>query len=300
MATTYIIESGTPYIKRRTEKGWTLDFVFNRQGQGWGVGSVFYYWGISGETIGSNYADNNLSFQFTNDARIIWKSLRYVPISGVSGYTENYVLTSGQTPILCIDGTSEDFNITVTFERYMTLTDCGLTNSGGLNDLVLTLTENTSSGSLNYKNWLTGDTVNYLAIQKLNTKWFNERSSRLGVLKIYLNGNPIYKLENFEEIIPSERESNNNLIQSWGGGTTGIQNIHFGTTGFNLKNIQYFEQPLNFLSIQNHYKNEIKPYFNIVECDVPCTQEITVYEPEAILYADGDYILTQNNTIIIK
>lgn len=300
MANIYRIEYDTPWIKKRTEQGWTADFVFNRQGLGWNQGSVFYYWGISGETISSNYADNNLSFQFTKDGRICWKSLRYYPDSEITGYTENYELTSGQTPTLCIDGTSEDFNVTITFKRYKTLKDCDLDNLGGLNDLVLSLTPDISSGSLNYTNWVTGDTLNYFAIEKLNKKWFNERPSRLGTLKIYLNGNPIYKLENFEEIIPSQRESENILIQSWGGGTTGIEGIHTGTTEFNLKNIQYYEKPLDFLSVQSHYKNEIKPNFNIIECEVPCSQKITMYEPEAILYADGDYILTQNNSIIHK
>ncbi len=71
MATTYILESGDPYIRKRTEKGWTLDFVFNRDGIDWSGGTTFYYWGISGETEQENYADNNLSFSFTDDGRVL-------------------------------------------------------------------------------------------------------------------------------------------------------------------------------------------------------------------------------------
>ena len=269
-ATIFRLEYGTPYIKKRTERGWTADFVFNRESLPWVSGSTFYYWGISGETISSNYADNNLSFQFTEDGRICWKTIRYYPVSGLSGYTKNYEIFSGQTPTLCDDGTSEDFNITITFKRYKTLKECDLVNVGGLNDLVTGLTLDISSGSLDYTNWITGDTLNYFAIEKLNKKYYDERGSRLGTLKIYLNGNPIYTLENFEEIIPSERESQNILVQSWGGGTVGIQELHTGTTEFNLKNIQYYEEPLTLIDIRNRYKTDIKPNWSIRECNYPC------------------------------
>ena len=33
MANIYRIEYGSPYIRRRTENGWTADFVFNREQQ---------------------------------------------------------------------------------------------------------------------------------------------------------------------------------------------------------------------------------------------------------------------------
>jgi hypothetical protein len=59
------VDNCSPIIKRRTEKGWTLDFIFNRQNQSWSSGSVFYYLGVRGENDPLNYSDNNLSFQFT-------------------------------------------------------------------------------------------------------------------------------------------------------------------------------------------------------------------------------------------
>ena len=115
MSTTiYQIESGDPFIRRRTEKGWTADFVFNRDNINWSTGSTFYYWGISGETNENYFADNNLSFSFTEDGRIMWESYRYI-YDDCSG--ERYVTTSGQTAVLCESGTSSDFNITITFDR---------------------------------------------------------------------------------------------------------------------------------------------------------------------------------------
>ena len=88
-----------------------------------------------------------------------------------------------------------------------------------------------------------------------------------------MNGNPIYKLENFEEIIPSERQSQNPLVQSWGQGTGGIQEIHNGTCQFNMKNIQYYEEPLDYLAIKYHYNN-IKTTWSINECDSPCNESV--------------------------
>ena len=326
------LENGTPYIRKRTENGWTADIVFNRDGLPWSSGSTFYYWGISGETIDYNYADNNLSFSFTNDGRIAWKQLKYVPVSTPSGFTNSYKINSGVTPILCEGGTSSDFNVTITFKRYKTLTECGLENEGGLNDLVTTVNDATLT-----KDWLTGVTQQLTAFEVINKKYYDERASRLGTLKIYLNGNPIYKLENFEEVIPSIRQiktvnlvadgvqnifdvsenigtlftvtvddvlktkdvsftftggtstiefinqntpasgstvtlvyfkSNlNPLVQSWGTGTDGIDGLHIGQTQFNLKNVEYFEEPLSFLEVKSHYLKSIKPNYEITECD---------------------------------
>ena len=297
MANIYRLEYGSPYIRRRTENGWTADFVFNREGQGWDQGSVFYFWGISGETIDYNYADNSLSFQFTPDGRICWKTIKYQPVGTITGYTSLYTVLSGITSNeLCTNGTSNDFNITVTFKRYKTLTDCSLENEGGINDLISGLTLNT--GSVDIPNWITGDTAQYTSTEVLGTKWYNERKSRLGTLKIYLNGNPIYKLENFEEIIPSERQSQNPLVQAWGIGTNGIQEIHQGTCQFNLKNIEYYEEPLDAISVKNHYITKIKTNFSITECNEPCLELPSIYQPNALMYEDGNYIITEDRTII--
>ena len=43
-----------PYLDRREEKGWTLDFIFNRDSLDWSYGSVFYYLGVRGDNDLSN------------------------------------------------------------------------------------------------------------------------------------------------------------------------------------------------------------------------------------------------------
>ncbi len=258
-------------VKRRTEKGWTIDLVLNRDGNPWSEGKMIYYLGVRGESDLRDYADNNLSFSFTNDARIEWRAIRY---SGVcvtnSGYTESFYTSSGQTPVLCVDGTSSDFNVTITFEREKYYTDCNLENDGGWNDLITGRTLLTE-----VKDWLTGSTPTYEDIETLNKKWAIERNRRLGTLKIYLNGRTIYKLKNWEEVIPSTR-GYQPMVQSWARGTEYSGGIHNkGISCFDFKKIQYYEEPLNFVRVRHHYLVDIKPNYDIIECNSSCFDSVT-------------------------
>jgi hypothetical protein len=270
------IEINVPYtgntcdftVRRRTEKGWTLDFVFSKVNKDWSEGGTFYYWGIVDELNPLYFVDNNLSFSFTSDGKIKWESYHY---SGYcdSGYTESYYTASGETPTLCTNGTSSDFNITITFERYKEFHNCDLENSGGVNDYITgwTVTNglNVISGATEQISGMT-ETVSQL--------WKKGQNSRLGILKIYLNGNPIYKINNWEEIIPSERNSINGIYQIWGGGTDGYETSYLNNTSFDMKRIKYFEEPLNFVHIKHHYLSEIKPNYNVVECQSICNDNI--------------------------
>jgi hypothetical protein len=261
-------------IDRRPEKGWTVDIVFNREDLPWSSGGTFYYIGTRGTTDITQYADNNLSFSFTSDRRIIWKSIHYSGYCGNSGYTESYYTLSGQTPQLCVSGTSEDFEITITFDRYRHLTDCNVENDGGWNDLIRGIKPipyTPESGS----SVTSTQTSVYTDAEELNKKWALEKHRRLGVLKIYLNGRPVYKYENFEEIILSERGTQP-FIQSWGRGTTGSGGIHNSGNGcFNFKRIKYFDEPLDFVHVKHHYLSEIKPNYNVIECVVDCLDTVT-------------------------
>ncbi len=267
MATTYILESGDPYIRKRTEKGWTLDFVFNRDGIDWSGGTTFYYWGISGETEQTNYADNNLSFSFTDDGRVLWESIHYKKLS--CDTNPIYYTATGQTSVMCSGGTSNDFNLTIVFERYKDLEGCDLCNFGGTNDLITGKTI-----TIDQLDWLTGATEVYTIVEQLSEKWYNNRNSRLGVLKIYLNGQKLYTLENWEEIIPSQRESENDLVQIFGGGTVESGDIHEGETQFDLLQYNYYEYPFTHLQINDNYKTNIKPNFNITECGGDCVDNL--------------------------
>lgn len=288
----FLIETGTTIsgctidIRKRTEKGWTLDFIFNRNSNPWISGSTFYYWGIKDETNPLYYLDNNLSFSFTDDGSIMWKSVHY---SGycetTSGYTETDYISSGKTPTLCTTGLTDNFNITITFDRYKYLYDCDLENEGGINDYI------TGKTITNAREVIEKRAIeNYIYSEILSERWFEERNSRLGTLRIFLNGNPIYKKENWEEIIPSIREkiyenpiptgttsgsTYNPIVQVWGGGVSGSTDIHLGETSFLLKQFKYFEEPLHPLHVKHYYITKNSNDFNITECNDICDDNLS-------------------------
>jgi hypothetical protein len=258
-------------IDRRVEKGWTLDFVFNRESLPWSLGSTFYFFGVRDENDPKLFADNNLSFSFTSDGRVKWESYRYSGECINEVYQESFYIDSGVTPVLCTEGTKTDFNLTIVFDRHLRLTECDVENSGGWNDLITGETITNASDVV-----LSGSTEQYQYNEELNKDWNDERYARLGVLKIYLNGWPIYKKDNWEEIVPSNRGFQP-FVQSWGGGASGSGGIHEGVTEFNLKRIKYIEEPLNALEVKHHYVVSTSPFFDITECVSPCVETITPF-----------------------
>ena len=276
----YVLNNCHIFLNKRTQRGWTLDFVFN----GPITGSTFYYWGIKDESLVHNLADNNLSFGFTDDGRITWSAFRY---SGhcdpTSGYTENFYISSGQTPTLCTDGTSNDFNVTITFDRYKHYEDCDIENEGGHNDLVTGWTVTNPIESLS------GATESFTIIETLNKKWSDERQKRLGILKIYLNGGPIYKIKDWEEVIPSLRDSSNPISQIWGR----------DVSTYTIKRVKYFEEPLDFVHVRHHYLTSIKPFYTINECQQKCSPDIIGFYVNPLLSEIGDILLTEDNEILL-
>ncbi len=267
-----------PIIKRRTEKGWTLDFIFNRQNLPWYGGGKFYYIGVRGDNDIENYADNNLSFGFTSDGRIKWQSYRYSGVCDPSlGYSESYYLDSGQTPKLCTTGLTKDFNVTIVFDRYIRYTDCNLENDGGWNDLIPDPNTSTS--------------------EELNREWAKERERRLGTLKIYLNGRPIYKKENWEEVIPSTRGVQP-FIQSWGGGTGLMNSVHSGVCCFNIKSMKYYEEPLDFLHVRHNFISRLNQYDFFI-CGENCEDDVYTMEGGHIINQDDEILLSGDGAHIL-
>jgi hypothetical protein len=285
----------SPTLKRRTEKGWTLDFVFNREGSSWLEGGVFYYYGVRGEDDPLNYVDNNLSFQFTDDGRIKWVSYRYSGTCETDEYSESYYTSTGETPQLCTDDLTKDFNVTIVFDRYNSYVGCDIENEGGWNDMKGYRTED-------YEDLIvTAITSNQISVwdetERLTKKWSLGREKRLGTLKIYLNGKPIYKLENWEEVIPSTR-GEQPFIQSWGGGTPLMEGIHEGICCFNIKSIKYYEEPLDFIHI-NHNFSIMKNEYDFYICGEGCEDDIIGFYDNSLLTEDSHPILTENNNIIL-
>lgn len=284
-----------PTLKRRTEKGWTLDFIFNRENLPWGAGSTFYYIGVRGENDPFNYADNNLSFQFTSDRRIKWVAYHYSGYCGTNQYEEDFYVASGQTPQLCTIDPEKDFNVTIVFDRYKRYTDCNLENDGGWNDMI--------GYRINpYQDTVyTAATSTQLAVwdenEVLSKQWADEQQRRLGTLKIYINGRPIYKLENWEEVIPSERGVQP-FIQSWGGGTGLMNNIHNGVCCFNIKSIKYYEEPLDFVHVRHNFITRQNQYDFFI-CGLTCEDDLIGLVSDGLLTEDSVQIITENDNIVL-
>lgn len=282
-------------VRRRTELGWTISMVFNKQNLLFEDGKTFYYWGIKNEFDERNFVDNNLSFSFTDDGKILWESYRYSGFcDNVNGYTEDFYHSSGSTPTLCTDGVLNDFNITIVFKRNFYLEDCDIPNDGGWNDLIINRELVTE-----LNDWISGTTTTYIDIEDLNKKWAKERNYRLGTLRIYLNGNPIYKLDNWEEIVPSKRNSTNPIVQIFGGGSNGFFDIYKGDTLFDVLDIKYIEQPFNPLEVKHFYLTRIKPQFNISECGDKCFDNVYRYVENGVLTENDEQIITEDNNLII-
>ena len=284
-------------VRRRTEKGWTLDFVFNRDENNWSSGNIFYYLGVDGDNDDRNYLDNNLLFRFTDNGEIKWFSYRYSGYCDVnSGYTETLYPSEGTTPVLCVTGDTKDFNLTIVFNRYKEYDGCDLENEGGFNDLIqgphavefvkpltgitaMTSTQIVEGYTITntISDWVTGGTVTTEYIEELNKKWSNDRDKRLGDLKFYLNGNLIYTEHNWEEVIPSYRD-NQNIVQIWGGGYDYSFFAMNETCEFIIKSIKYYEEPLDFVHVKHNFRTRLND-FDFEICNAPCIDDVYQYVP---------------------
>ena len=195
---------------------------------------------------------NALSLRFSGCAENPSVCVKYIKITGScvttgvcettgvtfqTGYTINEVCSE---PIYDICGTDcGDFvpeswvMISAVFERYRSIEDCDLYNLGGLNDIRKITTQSSINGQ-SYK--LIGppethpNSISEPKIYKINfnKKWFDEIDYRLGTLKLYVNGYLFMVIEDFEEIIPRELNTEKEkqvgvpFNISFGGGTQGL------------------------------------------------------------------------------
>lgn len=289
-------ECTSSIINRRTEKGWTIDIIFNRESLSWSSGGKFYFFGTRGPNSYASSADSILSFGFTSDRRISWTATRYSGYCHTeSGYTESYYVDSDVTPQLCTTGETKDFNVTIVFDRYKRYENCDLENNGGWNDLLgweIEEYEDTEVTAVTSTQIATYQTTN----ERLNKKWSDERQRRLGTLKIYLNGRPIYKKENWEEVVPSSRGSQP-FVQSWGGDVN-LNGDHTGVCCFNMKSIKYYEEPLDFVRVRHNFLTRLNQYDFFI-CGEDCQDEPIGFFNNGVLTEEGDYIITEDNNVII-
>lgn len=198
--------------------------------------------------------------------------VRYIKITGdcvTTGYCETtgvtfqtgYTINEYCTPPIydicnleCGDTDEERWvMISAVFERYKTIEDCDLLNLGGLNDLRVITTQSSIDGrSINLispPETHPGSTPER-KIHKIrfDRKWFDELDYRLGTLKLYVNGYLFLVIEDFEEIIPRELNTEKEkqvgvpFNISFGGGTQGLHD-HLIFSGCSLPNGPYMQDP---------------------------------------------------------
>jgi hypothetical protein len=195
---------------------------------------------------------NALSFQFSGCPLNPSLAVKYIKITGdcvttgsceTTGVTfqTGYTITTVVTPPIyelcnldCEDTTEERWvMISAVFERYKNIEDCDLLNLGGLNDLRVETYQSSIDGQ-SYKlisppNTHPGGTKEPKVYKvKFDKKWFDELEYRLGTLKLYVNGYLFLVIEDFEEIIPRELNTEKEkqvgvpFNISFGGGTQGL------------------------------------------------------------------------------
>ena len=207
--------------------------------------------------LAMDVVSNAMGIRFKEDPKNPKICVRYIKMTGdcvttvtcektgtqyCSGYTVNEICSSKgiydvcnyNSPI-CEDKNTEErwVMISTVFERYETLEDCDLLNWGGLGDIRQFL----------YPSSINGASYNLIApphtnnvdpeelknITEINKKWTFNKDKRLGRLKIYVNGFLFMVIEDFEEIIPRELNTEKEkqlgvpFNISFGGGSIGLR-----------------------------------------------------------------------------
>lgn len=199
---------------------------------------------------------NAMSIRLSGDPKNPRLCVKYIKLTGdcvttgtcettgltyCSGYTINEICSSRGIYDVCGYPVSEAERtkerwvmLTAVFDRYQWYDGCDLLNKGGLGDI----REHVYSSSTY------GATVNLIQppqtheggkkelpedVIELNRKWLRQVNDRRGVLRLYVNGYLFMVIEDFEEIIPRELNTQREkqigvpFNISWGGGTQGLR-----------------------------------------------------------------------------
>jgi len=220
---------------------------------------------------------NAMSLRLSGDPKNPRLCVKYIKITGdcvttgtctttgvtyETGYTINEICSSrgiyddcGYDSVVCYTANTKErwVMISAVFERYKYLEDCDLLNVGGLGDIRqqrypssingaaynLIMPPQTHSGTTKEKK---------RDIIEFNQKWLDQVNDRRGLLKLYVNGYLFMIIEDFEEIIPhelnTEREKQIGVPFniSVGGGTQGLHD-HLIFKNCTQRNGPYIQDP---------------------------------------------------------
>tara|TARA_R110002051_G_scaffold741_2_gene3614 strand:- start:782 stop:3430 length:2649 start_codon:yes stop_codon:yes gene_type:complete len=210
---------------------------------------------------------NAFGVRLTDDMKIGYRTIRYTGECRTTGETCetgmtfwcDYVIEESYSEPICDfiikSGNCVDtwIQVDVVFERNLYLEECEIFNNGGVNDLVKVRTdkfqrygthkESSSPYGCNpspptpevtpckdqYPRFIEDAYFDFNCHGAQVQSWFNERESRLGTLTFYVNGRRVHKVENYEEIIPRQLNTNKQTQvgvaynMSWGGGALGLR-----------------------------------------------------------------------------
>tara|TARA_R110000824_G_scaffold115564_1_gene266708 strand:- start:618 stop:2753 length:2136 start_codon:yes stop_codon:yes gene_type:complete len=211
---------------------------------------------------------NAIGFRITDDMRIGYRTIRYTGSCQTTGETCNtgssfhcgYTIEESYSEPICAfmtqsgDCTSNWVQVDVVFDRDLCLEECEIHNDGGVNDLVKVRTDKfqrygrhigSSTNSFgcrpeppnqpkptckeDYPAFINEAYFDFNCHGAEVQKWFDEKNYRMGTLTFYINGRRVHKVENYEEIIPRQLNTNKQTQvgvaynMSWGGGAMGLR-----------------------------------------------------------------------------
>ena len=211
---------------------------------------------------------NGIGFRITDDMRIGYRTIRYTGECVTTGETCNtgktfdcdYSIEESYSEPICKfitqSGNCKEtwIQVDIVFDRNLYLEDCEIYNNGGVNDLVKIRTDKferygshkASNGGAfgchpvaptpetkpckdEYPRFIEDAYFDFNCHGAQVQSWFEEKEYRLGTLSFYVNGRRVHKVENYEEIIPRQLNTNKQTQvgvaynMSWGGGTFGLR-----------------------------------------------------------------------------
>ena len=219
------------------------------------------------EIDGEDATKTLIGFRITDDMRIGYKTIRYTGSCITTGYTCNtgvtfecgYTIEESYSEPICAymsqSGTCEDtwIQVDVVFNRNIYLEECEIFNNGGINDLVKVRIDKfqrygthrdygsgpfgchpspspeTTPCKDEYPRFIEDAYFNWDCHGAQVHSWFDEKEYRLGTLTFYINGRRVHQVENYEEIIPRQLNTNKQTQvgvaynMSWGGGALGLR-----------------------------------------------------------------------------
>lgn len=214
------------------------------------------------QSVSADTYSNSFAVRLTPDFKIGYRALRFTGSCVTTG--SSTTCTTGKTfdcgysveesysdticPALITSGQCQEswIQVDVVFKRYVSLNGCDLQNMGGVNDLIRIRTDRFQRYASDdvrrcdgeYPVFTDDGYFDFTCSGSTVASWIDERDLRLGDLVFYINGRPVYTVNNFEEIIPrqlnthKEKQVGVPFNMSWGGGSQGLyENMTFGSTG---------------------------------------------------------------------